>query len=111
MAASKYTALAAAREAYLGAVRALLAERVEKCHDECPGFVINVERMRIERCDECAQLNGYADTIADEDVAALPEAHKLLADTEANLDEYEYEYEDEYEDEDENENGGARDDG
>jgi len=27
----------------------------------------------VERCDDCASLNGYEDEITDADVAALPE--------------------------------------
>ena len=52
-------------------VRATLAARKQRCHDDCAGWVPGDDG--VERCDECAFLNGYEDEISDADVAALPE--------------------------------------
>lgn len=60
----------------VAAVRALLSGRKEKCHPECPGFCPGLGG--IEKCDECAGLNGYRQ-MTDADVRRLPEARKLAA--------------------------------
>ena len=48
--------------------------RKQRCHDDCAGWVPGDDG--VERCDECAFLNGYEGDITDADVAALPEVRK-----------------------------------
>lgn len=55
-------------------VRSMLAKRSMRCHDDCPGWVPGTDG--VERCDDCASLNGYDNDITDADVEALPEVRK-----------------------------------
>ena len=58
-------------------VRSTLARRKDRCHKDCAGWVPGDHG--VERCDECAFLNGYDDDITDADVAALPEVRQATA--------------------------------
>jgi hypothetical protein len=58
-------------------VRSVLANRRERCDEDCPGWVPG--DRGVERCDDCARLNGYADEINDHDIRALPEVRKAVA--------------------------------
>jgi len=57
-------------------VRSVLANRRERCDDNCPGWVPGDRGA--ERCDECASVNGYADDINDRDIRALPEIRQTM---------------------------------
>lgn len=61
------------------ATRLTLARRIPCCKG-CPGFFASdgVYGLQIERCDECADANGYAGFIFDEDVRAMPGAISML---------------------------------
>lgn len=56
-------------------VTAILAARKLRCSDACPGFLPGDHG--IERCDECAALNGYAGQLSDDDIRRTPAARKL----------------------------------
>jgi hypothetical protein len=62
------------RDAYLGHIRALLDARMERCDDDCPGWFVSGDDGDVERCDECASLNGYSHILTDADCGRLPEA-------------------------------------
>lgn len=55
-------------------VRSVLRNRRELCSDGCPGWVPGDNG--IERCDECASLNGYANKVHDDDLRVLPEVRQ-----------------------------------
>lgn len=73
-------ALADAERSAISALRKLLASRVAKCDPKCKGYMINGERGNVERCDECASLNGYGAVVHDDLCALLPAARKALRD-------------------------------
>ena len=66
--------LRAARTRYIKAVRGILDSRTVRCDDKCPGWFISADDGDVERCDECALLNGYGDMLTDDDCGRLPEA-------------------------------------
>jgi hypothetical protein len=72
-AVSKFT-FDSTRSAYLALIRAILDARTTPCCDTCPGWFVSADDDDVERCDECASLNGYADILDDADVGRLPEA-------------------------------------
>lgn len=61
-----------------GAIRSILDSRAERCDDDCRGYFVDAERPELQRCDECASLNGYAAHIHDDDILIMPEARKHL---------------------------------
>jgi hypothetical protein len=67
-------------------VRSTLATRKERCDDDCPGWLPGDHG--IERCDECAGLNGYGNDITDQDLGALPEVRLAARRIYAAQDEY-----------------------
>jgi hypothetical protein len=69
-------------------IRAKLATRGEPCYvaapghkpndKTCPGWFVNTENLRIERCDDC--WAGHSNKLEDHEAAKLPEAQAALAD-------------------------------
>lgn len=57
----------------------VIAAYRERCDDDCPGWVIECDTLAIERCDECAHLNGVERTLSDDDVAGIPAAQAAQA--------------------------------
>jgi len=66
----------AASEALTAAVRDLLNGRAHRCHPSCDGYFINAESGLVNRCDECATLNGY--DLTDRDLCSLPEVWEAM---------------------------------
>jgi hypothetical protein len=64
--------LSAARDRMTLEVKRLLGRRRLRCSPRCPGWFINVDTGHPERCDECADDNGYANDLADIDLYVLP---------------------------------------
>lgn len=60
------------------ALRAYLASRPKRCDPGCPGWFINDDLDRVERCDDCAHANGLADDVDDSDIEALPEVRSII---------------------------------
>ncbi len=65
-------------------IRAKLATRGEPCYvDEkdskktCPGWFVNGETLKVERCDDC--WAGHPNKLTDDEAAKLPEAKKAVA--------------------------------
>ncbi len=75
-AGSRGVQTAAGRTTRYEYVRSVLANRRERCDDNCPGWVPGDRGA--ERCDECASLNGYADDLNDRDIRALPEVRQTM---------------------------------
>lgn len=59
--------------------RRKIAARVEPCDDTCPGWFVDQEDDRFQRCDDCFSRSADADALSDDEVDALPEARRALA--------------------------------
>ena len=54
-------------------VAVTLATYRDRCHPSCPGWFVNTDSLRVERCDECSTLNN-AHWVTDSACARLPAA-------------------------------------
>lgn len=68
----------------VAAVQRIFALRQERCDDACPGWFIG-ERGP-ERCDQCAQMNGYPEELSDNMLYLLPEVHQKMNELERSQD-------------------------
>lgn len=60
-------------------IREVFRTRTVVCGPRCRGWFVNGETFAIERCDECALRNGYAEVVHDDIIATLPEAQRTAA--------------------------------
>lgn len=71
-------ALRRAQKKYRAAIRSVLISRTELCDPGCKGWFLDAESDIVCRCDECANLNGYASLIDDIAIRMLPEVWRAL---------------------------------
>lgn len=79
----------AMRRKFCNAILTLLRARRDRCHDRCPGWVVDHRTFSVEVCDDCAGRNNYRGLLSDDDVAILPVAQRALDRVIASDDPYE----------------------
>lgn len=52
----------------------LRRQRPQRCDRHCRGWFIDEETLEPTICDDCARLNGYQNTIGDDEIKLLPMA-------------------------------------